>query len=725
MFKKLLFKICFLYFISYVGLLATESNINWERYGEHTDQKVYSIISDDNGEYYGIYFSAYTVFFKISNAEEYYKYYGNIDRIVNSHAYSIERYYLRFNPDYYSNVSYETYIKKIDLTTLKEEKWKVPVDEYLGENLKISPDEKKAIVFGDSILIFNLEKNEVINRFQSEFEKDGNNYNIDEIDFLSNNELVINLINETNSKAMLNICSLSDMSTIQEAQFPNDNKTKWKFKQTKNPNYILLYNTIDKKTIYSYNVSNNLYNSYELTDNFSIGNIVNIKDNSDEVIINTKIYSGFGIEPGTSYIYNFITNNIVYEANNDNLFTSEYACLNVNAYVKSMICAKTLMNYFNKCYVKNLNTNISTSCIFKEDNPIPSWYSNSILSTYTNKFSLNAELYNYDDGKLAYTSNDYFITKYNSNSYLTYNSEQNNYEMYDIDNNNKLDSVVLPDDYKIKSVSPHSKYILLCKNDDTRFLIRNQITKDSIIIANPNSINYNFLNDDYLYYYVANTWDTLYLIRISDKSKLKVQIPLKITFTADDNYIYYYNNDLEKLIRISFSDFTREELPIQMAIKNISISYDMKYILGITPLNTIIAYRTNNWAKSFEVWYQSMEPNTYAISDNNRYLLMNDLSGSAMVGFDLGILGIDEESDVSNCLGNQLFPNPANEIINLNIKDNLPIISIDIYNSNSVLVKHFENNYSNYININDLPIGSYWINIKYDKYSISKRFVKI
>ena len=74
-----------------------------------------------------------------------------------------------------------------------------------------------------------------------------------------------------------------------------------------------------------------------------------------------------------------------------------------------------------------------------------------------------------------------------------------------------------------------------------------------------------------------------------------------------------------------------------------------------------------------------------------------------------GIISSINETDFSQNINLQIYPNPATKEIKITIPNNEPIESINIYNQNGQLVKQITKPNKTNINVSDLNTGLYFI----------------
>jgi hypothetical protein len=70
-----------------------------------------------------------------------------------------------------------------------------------------------------------------------------------------------------------------------------------------------------------------------------------------------------------------------------------------------------------------------------------------------------------------------------------------------------------------------------------------------------------------------------------------------------------------------------------------------------------------------------------------------------------------------------LYPNPANDVLNIQTKQDLPINSIEVYNQLGQVVLAVTNSV-NSIDVTDLASGTYFVKVNTEKGSANAKFVK-
>lgn len=81
------------------------------------------------------------------------------------------------------------------------------------------------------------------------------------------------------------------------------------------------------------------------------------------------------------------------------------------------------------------------------------------------------------------------------------------------------------------------------------------------------------------------------------------------------------------------------------------------------------------------------------------------------------------EINNENSMTFNVYPNPANDFINIEINNNYDSnFNISIYNS--LGIKVIETSNENTINIEDLPSGMYFINVMTENFSQTKKVMK-
>ena len=260
----------------------------------------------------------------------------------------------------------------------------------------------------------------------------------------------------------------------------------------------------------------------------------------------------------------------------------------------------------------------------------------------------------------------------------------------------KIDSLVYLNGWVLKSISQHSKYALYRNEENTQLLIRNTYTKDTLIIENPELLDYNVLNDEYIYS-TSVIVDTLHLCNINNKEKSKFNVPRFYSFIADNENIYYYDLAINKLVCFRLSGINKSEIILSDAVLNLSISYDGKFLLGVTPYNSVVAYSIGDWTKTYEVSYQNITPNKYSLSDNSKFMIIGN--NSSLICFRFDLAEVEQELKQNDFTKYPLYPNPAIDFVNFNNQQNEIINSIELYNSNSELVKSINSVNSNYLDI--------------------------
>jgi len=83
--------------------------------------------------------------------------------------------------------------------------------------------------------------------------------------------------------------------------------------------------------------------------------------------------------------------------------------------------------------------------------------------------------------------------------------------------------------------------------------------------------------------------------------------------------------------------------------------------------------------------------------------------------------------DANSIFAFDVFPNPTSEILNITLDENLSqeLLSYDIIDGTGNLIKSFENNSTNSISINELPIGNYFLRYNGSQIKLAKQFTVI
>lgn len=72
-----------------------------------------------------------------------------------------------------------------------------------------------------------------------------------------------------------------------------------------------------------------------------------------------------------------------------------------------------------------------------------------------------------------------------------------------------------------------------------------------------------------------------------------------------------------------------------------------------------------------------------------------------------------------------IFPNPANDFLNINIKEPITNVKISIFNSlGKLIIENYEENPEFRVAISEIPCGFYLLKLEYNNQNVTKKFIK-
>ncbi len=124
-----------------------------------------------------------------------------------------------------------------------------------------------------------------------------------------------------------------------------------------------------------------------------------------------------------------------------------------------------------------------------------------------------------------------------------------------------------------------------------------------------------------------------------------------------------------------------------------------------------------------KVFIDNAQPGTYTIRVSHKGTLINGLQefsliANAATGLNLSSSDFDKNNLI------ELYPNPSKEHINYSLPSNFILNQITIYDTLGKVIKQFDAQNSNRLNISELENGLYFVHFMGDKNSITKKFIK-
>ncbi len=181
--------------------------------------------------------------------------------------------------------------------------------------------------------------------------------------------------------------------------------------------------------------------------------------------------------------------------------------------------------------------------------------------------------------------------------------------------------------------------------------------------------------------------------------------------SVDRKKLAYYNYN-NHIIKVDLENDVIDSIIIDIVPMKVFFSKDGQYIqIRDTNNLRIYDYSTNELLIS----YSKTKKERIISNDYIDYLILyNDTFRTMMcVKFNLDFLDVKQEYRSENITEFQIYPNPANSILNIQAKHENPIISIEIYNLyGEQLNKIAYINSQNYsLDLSTYPIGAYYLKI--------------
>ena len=331
----------------------------------------------------------------------------------------------------------------------------------------------------------------------------------------------------------------------------------------------------------------------------------------------------------------------------------------------------------------------------------------------------------------------YNLTRYNDESlaFLIEYNPKYTYQIYNtltdvIENEFSIETNKMPDFYS-------NKQFLLNYNNGSEILdfINNKSiysTKNNLLLT----INGAFI--DYIMTDVGNSnykQNITYISELDTNIKKSIEYtftaasynkayekPLKVDVSNDRKHLIYFNHNNYSIMKINFDDNSVDSCLTDTIQDKLFFSKDGKYFqIRNKEKLKIYNYSTNELLISYPISKQ------YKIisSDYMNYLILysDTLRSMMCVKFNLDFSTVNnqEYTFTQNLL--ELYPNPANDIINISAKSNIQIGIIKLFDVNGELIQEINNINTNTldIDISRLPEGFYYIISNNEIY----KFIKI
>ncbi len=213
---------------------------------------------------------------------------------------------------------------------------------------------------------------------------------------------------------------------------------------------------------------------------------------------------------------------------------------------------------------------------------------------------------------------------------------------------------------------------------------------------------------EFEYTFYADTFKTAYIKALT------------VDVSVDRKYLIYPNYK-NYIIKVDLENNTLDSCLIDITPISIFFSKDGRYFQVRDSNNfKIYNYSTNELELSYRKTRQYNEIS--GLYMNYLILYSDTLRKMYCVRLNLENLGFEEQITTEDKQLFQIYPNPANNLININAKSEIPIYSIEVYNLRGEQMYRIKNIYSQKysLDINNYPIGVYYIKIN----GVTEIFVK-
>lgn len=199
-------------------------------------------------------------------------------------------------------------------------------------------------------------------------------------------------------------------------------------------------------------------------------------------------------------------------------------------------------------------------------------------------------------------------------------------------------------------------------------------------------------------------------------------------FNRQRSKIAYYNPESGNLVLHNLMNSKSDSIKTE-ACFNISFSENGKYILALINNSKHNLLIINTSDLSIEYTIDLMHGSIKNSPSLRNIILFNrDGQFSYLLRLDLDYSDVEEDNSNINADNNlKLYPNPASDVLNIGLNKEGIISNVQIMTLDGKLVKEYNNTNSAIVqtDINSLSSGVYYIKVQTDKFSITKRFVKM